>query len=96
MNKQELIDFVADKASLTKKDATQAIDAVFEGIITGLKTSKDARFVGFGSFNLQASLARKGRNPRTAGLRSIFRQAIASPLKLVKNLRQRLIKKRYF
>lgn len=65
MNKQDLIDFVAEKANITKKDATNAIDAVFEGIITGLKTSKDARFVGFGSFNLQATPARKGRNPRT-------------------------------
>ena len=65
MNKQDLVDFVADKAKLTKKGASQALDAVFEGIITGLKTSKDARFVGFGSFNLQASPARKGRNPRT-------------------------------
>ncbi len=65
MNKQDLIDFVATKTGLTKKDSGQAVDSVFDGIISGLKASKDARFVGFGSFNVQATLARKGRNPRT-------------------------------
>lgn len=65
MHKQDLINFVADKASLTKKDATNAIDAVFDGIMTGLKTSQYARLIGFGSFTLKATPARKGRNPRT-------------------------------
>jgi DNA-binding protein HU-beta len=65
MNKQDLIDFVAEKTSLTKKDSSTAVDAVFEGIISGLKKDKEARFVGFGSFNVTASAARKGRNPRT-------------------------------
>lgn len=65
MHKQDLIDFVANKANLTKKDATNAIDAVLEGIMTGLKTSQYARLIGFGSFNLKATPARKGRNPKT-------------------------------
>ncbi len=65
MNKQALIDFVASKAGLTKKDSGQVVDAVFDGIIEGLKANKEARFVGFGSFNVQATPARKGRNPRT-------------------------------
>ena len=65
MNKQDLIEFVTTKSELTKKDATQVIDAVFDGIIAGLKESKDARFIGFGSFAVQVSAARKGRNPRT-------------------------------
>ncbi len=65
MNKQELIDFVTTKTGLTKKDSGQAVDAVFDGIISGLKASKDARFVGFGSFGINASAARKGRNPKT-------------------------------
>ncbi len=65
MNKQDLVDFVANKTGLTKKDSSQAVDAVFDGIIEGLKSDKDARFVGFGSFGVIASAARKGRNPRT-------------------------------
>lgn len=65
MNKQDLIEFVVTKTGLTKKDSTHAVDAVFEGIISGLKESKEARFVGFGSFTVNESAARKGRNPRT-------------------------------
>ncbi|MDQ5883800.1 MAG: DNA-binding protein HU-beta [Pseudomonadota bacterium] len=65
MNKQDLIDFVATKTELTKKDSAHAGDAVFEGIVSGLKESKEARFVGFGSFGVTARAARKGRNPRT-------------------------------
>ena len=57
--------FRSYKTGFTKKDVSQAVDAVFDGIIAGLKANKDARFVGFGSFNLQATPARKGRNPRT-------------------------------
>ncbi len=65
MNKQDLIDFVATKTGQNKKDAGHSIDAVFEGIVAGLKADKEARFVGFGSFAVVASAARKGRNPRT-------------------------------
>ena len=65
MNKQDLIDFVANKTGVTKKDAHNAVDAVFDGIVSGLKADKEAKFVGFGSFAVTASAARTGRNPRT-------------------------------
>jgi DNA-binding protein HU-beta len=65
MNKQNLIDFVSDKTGLTKIDSSKSIDAVFEGIVSGLKADKEAKFIGFGSFGVQARAARKGRNPRT-------------------------------
>ena len=65
MNKHDLIDFVSDKTGLTKTDSSKSIDAVFDGIVSGLKADKEAKFVGFGSFGVQARAARKGRNPRT-------------------------------
>ena len=37
MGKQELVEFIAAKAGLTKADATRALDAALEGITTGLK-----------------------------------------------------------
>ena len=64
MNKQDLIDFVSDKTGLTKIDSNKSIDAVFDGIVSGLKADKAARFVGFGSFETRSRAARKGRNPR--------------------------------
>jgi nucleoid DNA-binding protein len=35
MNKQDLIDFVASKTGTTKKDASNAVDAVFDGVFKG-------------------------------------------------------------
>jgi nucleoid DNA-binding protein len=55
MDKQDLINFVAAQTGSTK----------FDGIIAGLKANKDVLFVKFGSFAVQVSAARKGRNPRT-------------------------------
>ena len=66
MNKTDLISHVAEKTSLTKKDASSAIDAIFDGITQTLKNGKDAAFVGFGSFKVSERKAREGRNPRTA------------------------------
>jgi len=65
MNKAELIDFVADKAELTKADAQKAVEAVFGGITTTLKKGNECRFVGFGTFAVTARAATTGRNPRT-------------------------------
>ncbi len=65
MNKQELIDYVANEAGLTKADSQKAVEAVFDGITTTLKKGSDARFVGFGTFSVAQRAATTGRNPRT-------------------------------
>ena len=65
MNKAELIDYVAQKADLTKAQAAEAVEAVFEGITGTLKKGKEARFVGFGTFSVAKRAATTGRNPRT-------------------------------
>ncbi len=65
MNKQELIDYVANEAGLTKADSQKAVEAVFDGITTTLKQGDDARFVGFGTFSVASRAATTGRNPRT-------------------------------
>ena len=40
MGKQQLVEFVAAKVGFTKADAARAVDAVLEGITTGLKKEK--------------------------------------------------------
>ena len=37
MTKAELVDFIAEKADLTKADAARALEAVMEGVTAGLK-----------------------------------------------------------
>ena len=65
VNKQELIDAVAESADLPKASATRAIDAVLESITGALKKGDSVSLVGFGSFNVKARPARAGRNPQT-------------------------------
>lgn len=65
MNKGELITSVADKAGLTKKDADKAVAAVFESIQDALAGGDRVQLIGFGTFEVRARKARKGRNPQT-------------------------------
>ncbi len=65
MTKTEFIDEVAERASLTKKDASAAVDAVLETIEGALKRGSDVTFSGFGKFTVSARSAREGRNPAT-------------------------------
>ncbi|HEY9697031.1 MAG TPA: HU family DNA-binding protein [Trichocoleus sp.] len=65
MNKGELVDKIAEKADVTKKQAdavlTAAIDSIMEAVASGDKVT----LVGFGSFEPRERKEREGRNPKT-------------------------------
>jgi len=65
VTKAEFIDQVADRAGLSKKDASEAVDAVLETIEGALKRGSDVVFSGFGKFSVSDRAAREGRNPAT-------------------------------
>lgn len=65
MNKSDLIEKVASSSELSKKDATKAVDAVFEVISEALKSGDKVQLVGFGNFEVRERAARKGRNPQS-------------------------------
>lgn len=65
MTKAELVEFIAEKADLTKADATKALDAMMEGVTKGLKKEGKVTLVGFGVFTAKKRAAREGRNPQT-------------------------------
>ena len=65
MNRVELIAAMAETAELSKKDATKAVDAVFESILEALKNGDKVQLIGFGNFEVRERAARKGRNPQT-------------------------------
>ncbi|AEV95177.1 HU family DNA-binding protein [Pediococcus claussenii] len=64
-NKAELVDNVAKKTGLTKKDATAAVEAVFGSVQDNLKKGEKVQLIGFGTFEVRERAARKGRNPQT-------------------------------
>jgi DNA-binding protein HU-beta len=65
VNKAELIAKVAEKTEMTKKDATQAVEAVFETIKEALRAGDKVQLIGFGNFEVRKRASRKGRNPQT-------------------------------
>ena len=64
-NKAELIEKVSATTDLTKKDATAAVEAVFETIKDSLANGEKVQVIGFGNFEVRYRAARKGRNPQT-------------------------------
>ena len=63
MTKAEFIDQVADRAGLSKKDASEAVDAVLETIEDALKRGSDVVFSGFGKFQRLCAQRARGAEP---------------------------------
>ena len=64
MNKTNLVDIVAEKANLKKKEAEAAVSAVFEAIQKDLAEGGKVQITGFGSFKVKERNAHVGRNPK--------------------------------
>ena len=67
MNKSELVEEVLKSLGddTTKAAAERAVEAVVEGIKTGIKKDENVQLIGFGTFGVSKRPARKGRNPQT-------------------------------
>ncbi len=78
MNKVELINAVASKTGLKKKEAETAVNAVFETITETLENGDKVQIVGFGTFKVKAKETREGRNPKTG--EKIMIEASKSPV----------------
>jgi DNA-binding protein HU-beta len=65
MNKSELIDSIATKSGLTKKDSAAALDATLAAITETLAKGDSLALVGFGTFSVSERAERKGINPLT-------------------------------
>ena len=64
MNKDELVDVVVEKASVTKKQADAVLSAALEAISEAVADGEKVTLVGFGSFEARERKAREGRNPK--------------------------------
>ena len=65
MNKTELIEQMASKSGLTKKNAEAALNAFIESVSEQLAKGDKVSLVGFGTFEVSERAAREGRNPQT-------------------------------
>ena len=65
MNKAQLVESVADRLDLTKKQSENTLDTIIEVIIEQVSMGEKVSLIGFGTFQSSKRAARKGRNPQT-------------------------------
>jgi predicted histone-like DNA-binding protein len=64
VGRQELTKRIATQSGLTQKKAGEVLEATLDTIRDSLRSGNEVRLVGFGSFKVRKSAARKGVNPR--------------------------------
>jgi len=52
-------------ADISKAAAARVLDSLMSAVTSELANGNDVALVGFGTFNVSARAARKGRNPQT-------------------------------
>ncbi len=65
MTKDEMIAAMSQQAGISKRQATEALQAFMSGVTSQLKKGKKVSFSGFGTFTVSRRKARAGRNPQT-------------------------------
>ncbi len=65
MNKSDLINSIASKSGLNKKNSEAALNAFISSVEDTLKAGDKVTLVGFGTFEVRERAERKGRNPQT-------------------------------
>ncbi len=65
MNKSELISSISSASGLTKTDSEKALNAFISTVYSSLKSGKEIRLVGFGTFSTSKRSATTAINPRT-------------------------------
>jgi DNA-binding protein HU-beta len=65
LSKTHIIDQLARKSVITKKESEQYINNLLEIIQDNLSNGYEVAFMGFGNFSINKREAREGRNPRT-------------------------------
>ncbi|MFH0833917.1 MAG: HU family DNA-binding protein [Patescibacteria group bacterium] len=69
MNRQELIDALAEKLGLSKRLVTEVLEGLIATITTELKQGKNVTVTGFGTFRVSKRAARSGVSPRNPNQR---------------------------
>jgi len=65
LNKQNLIDAIADQTEISKVDAGKVLKTITDSIECTLNDGGQVALIGFGTFSVKDRAARVGRNPQT-------------------------------
>lgn len=67
MNKAQLVEAIAKKTQITKKDTEATVNAFIEVVEEALAAGEKVQLIGFGTFETRSRKARTGRNPQKPG-----------------------------
>jgi DNA-binding protein HU-beta len=65
MLKKDLVEVVADQTGLTKRAASEAVEAMLDAVADALSKGDSVLLTGFGKFEVRSRAARTGINPKT-------------------------------
>jgi len=90
MNKAGLIEIIAQKIGISKKEAEQTIDCLTETITDQLKQGNEVTLTGFGAFSARTRKGRIGVNPRNIEEKITIPPIKVAKFKAGKNLKDSL------
>lgn len=91
MNRSDLIELVAERGNLPKKQAEEIVHLIFEGMTNTLVQGGRIEIRGLGSFSVRTYKPYQGRNPRT-GVAIEVRPKRLPYFKVGKELKERIDK----
>jgi nucleoid DNA-binding protein len=65
MTKADIVDQIADRTGLTKKDVADTVDGFLDAVSKALSVGQHIEIRGFGTFKVKDRKSRLARNPRT-------------------------------
>ena len=89
MKKSELIELIAEMHTLSRRQAEQVVNNIFDLMKESLIQGERIEFRGFGSFNLREYEGYIGRNPKTGEQTEILAKKRVR-FRMGEQLRQRL------
>ena len=90
MNKAGLIEKIAVEADITKKQASDTLEAIVKIIIGELKIGNEVTITGFGTFMAKTRHARAGVNPQRPGEKIQIPEVTVAKFKTGKTLKDAL------
>lgn len=65
MTKADMVELVYERIGVSKREAANMVESIFDIIKESLERGENVKISGFGSFNLREKQPRRGRNPQT-------------------------------
>ena len=90
MNKAKLIEVIATKTNLNKKEVEKVIEAMEQTTMETLKSGNEVTLTGFGTFSARVRSARMGVNPRNPKEKIQIPTVTVPKFKAGKNLKEYL------